>query len=281
MRNLLILLFCFLPLLGVADVSGTYGLKDGNTMTLYYGGADRIRMETGADQFMLVRDGKVYMVRKSGGQWTAMDMSAMGKMMQQMGFQSGQRQTDDGADVDVDEYSFRDTGRTETVAGYQGTVYESVGPRGDTSEVVLSKHEDIRSLSKGWMQFSGKMMSNIGLDTDDNLKALIEREDFNDMGGVLRVEDGMRLQSVSTANKPADFFQLPPGTQMQQMPPMGGGAPTGRSEGSASDNQSSAADFMDERQQKAREEVGSDLEREADKKIKKGVDKMMKGIFGG
>lgn len=285
MRKALITLFCLIPTLTQGEVSGVYEMQGGKTMTLHYRDADHLRMDLGTGEFMLVQGDKAWMVNKRGGQWTAVDMSSMGKMMQQMGFQGGQQQAQDYQQRDPSDYSFNNTGRTETVAGYEGRVYEVVGPDGKRTEMVLSDHEDIRTLTRGWVHFSGKMMSNMGVATDDSLDALLNHSDFGKLGGTLRVEDGMRLKSVSREGRGDDFYSLPPGTQVQDMSGMGGimqqqsgRAPAG---GQSGNGESGAQEFMNEREQKARDKVERDLERETDKKIEKGVNKLMDGLFGG
>lgn len=222
MRKLVIALGLMLPLASLADITGQYEMPDGKTMTMHYRDSDTLRMDMGPDQFMLVDGDKVYSVQKQNGGWMAVDMSSMGKMMQQMGFQpgaqgQGQPQKDESGD-----YEFRKTGRSETVAGYEGEVYESVAPNGDTQTMVLGDHKDIRNLTRGWVQFSGKMMSNMGVGSDKGMDALLEDGMFDKLGGMLRVEDGMTLKSVDTADKPDSFFALPPGTEVQDMSGMGG-----------------------------------------------------------
>lgn len=215
MRKFCISLICFLPLLAVADISGVYKVGGGKTMTLHYRDSDHLRMNLGPGEFMLVREGKAYMVNGQDGQWMAVDMSSMGKMMQQMGAMAGQ--AGGGAEPADRDYRFRKTGGTETVAGYQGQVYEAVGADGERTEVVVSDDEDIRTLTRGWLEFSGKMISRMGAGNMGNLDSLLERDELKKLGGTLRVGDSMRLQSVSTEDKPDAFFRLPPGTQVQDM----------------------------------------------------------------
>lgn len=218
MRNFLFILFCSLPLVAGADISAVYEVDNGNNLTIHYRDADHLRMEMAPDQFMLVSDGTVYMVRKENGQWMAMDMSAMGRMMKQMGRQAAES----APEIDPDDYSIEDTGRTETVAGYDGKVYQAVGPDGERTEMVMSSHEDIRTLNRAWMALSGKMVKNMGGRQEEGMESLFEQSAFKELGGALRVDDDMRLKSVSTDKRADDFFSLPEGTRVQDMSGMGG-----------------------------------------------------------
>ena len=165
--------------------------------------------------FMLVNGDKTYMVRQQNGQWVAMDMAAMGQMMQQMRQQSGQQspaQVEQGSG----DVQFRDTGRTETIAGYEGSVYE-VTSNDETQEVVLSDHEDIIALSQAWMEFAGKMTQQMGALNEQMEENLLSESDISNHGGMLRLSDDMRVKSVSNDSKGSDYYELPAGTKVQDM----------------------------------------------------------------
>ncbi len=219
MRYVMTMLLAFLPLSLWAEVTGVYEIADGQTMELSYKDGDHMRMSMPGGQFMLVDGDKTYMVRQQNGQWVAMDMAAMGQMMQQMRQQSGQQSPQ--AQQGSSDAEFRDAGRTETIAGYEGTVYE-VTANGETNEIVLSDHEDIVSLSRGWVQFTGNMTKQMGAMNEQMQEDLISKSDIDKRGGILRVGDDMRVKSISTDSKGSDYYELPEGTKVQDMSNMRG-----------------------------------------------------------
>lgn len=219
MRYLITVVLVFLPLSLWADVSGVYEIEGGQTMELSYKDSEHMRMTMPDGQFMLVQDDKVYMVHRQGGQWTAMDMSKMGEMMKRMGQQAQQQAGEAEPEGDPE---FNDTGRTETVAGYEGKVYEVVSPSGERNEMVLSKDDDIIALSRAWAQISGEMVKNMGMMDDEGFDDAISESEVEKMGGMLRVGEDMRLKSVSTEGKGDDHFELPEGTKIQDMSEMMG-----------------------------------------------------------
>lgn len=228
MRSFLAFVLILMPPAVMAEVTGVYEIADGQTMELSYKDGEHMRMNMpGSDQFMLVSGDKTYMVRKQEGQWMAMDMAAMGKMMQQMGRQGGQGSAGQESG-DVGEADFRNTGRTETIAGYEGSVYEVTDTDGNTSEVVLSDHEDIVQLSRGWVEFSTNMADNMGAMNKQMKEDMLSRGDIDEYGGILRVDDDMHVKSVSTDSKGSSHYELPEGTKVQDMSDMGGGMMRGR-----------------------------------------------------
>ena len=225
MRYVITVVLALLPLSLWAEVTGVYEIANGKTMELSYKDSEHIRMSMPGGQFMLVNGDKTYMVRQQNGQWVAMDLAAMGKMMQQMRQQGGKKSAP-GKQGSSDA-EFRDTGRTETIAGYEGSVYE-VTANGETNEIVLSDHEDIVALSRGWVQFTGNMSKQMGAMNEQMQDDLLSKSDIDERGGILRVGNDMRVKSVSTDNKGADFYELPQGTRVQDMSNMGGGMMRGR-----------------------------------------------------
>lgn len=209
-----LMLMLLAPLGATAGVSGVYQLSSGQNMELSYKDSDHMRMSMPGGHFMLVNGDKVFMVRKQGGQWIAMNMAEMGKMMQDKGMKAQKNKQVQQA---ADQVTLKKTGRTETVAGYKGTVYRVTDGQGHTDEVVFSQHEDIVKLSRGWVEFSSRMASSMGM-MNDEMQDILDQQDIDERGGMLRVGDDMRLESVSTGTKGSEFYQLPEGTRVQRMP---------------------------------------------------------------
>jgi len=219
-RLTIMLVALFAPALALGGVSGTYAVSGGQSLELSYRDNTHMRMDITDGQFVLVNGDDTFMVRRQGGQWLAMDLSAMGRMMQRMGRGGGESESGTGASA----FSYQDTGRTETVAGYEGSVHAVTGPQGEKTEVVLSDHEDIIQLSHGWVRLSGKLAEQLGMMTDSIQKKMLSPEEIDRRGGILRIGDELRLQSVSTEDRGQAHYELPEGTQVRDI---AGGAPPG------------------------------------------------------
>lgn len=217
MRYCLIAL-CLIVSPAWADIVARYAIKDGGDMTLSYRDANHVRLQVAEDSFMLLADGKVWMVNRDGKAWTAMDMSEMGKMMQ--GFKMpgmGKESAGQSAGNDV---TFKKTGRTETIAGYTGNVYEvNDKSAGERWEVVLTDHDDVTAASKAFVAFSGAMASGMGM-TGFNPAQVMDTIASHVETGLLRQDDNMRLTAIDTGKQADSVFALPPGTKIQKMPSM-------------------------------------------------------------
>ena len=102
---------------GWADIVGTWKTGNGETLTVSYRDKNHIRMDAGAEGYMLVSGDKVYLVSQSDGKWMAMDMDEMAGMMKLFG-QKPPHTTGESAG----ETRFEPTGRKETIAGYEGII---------------------------------------------------------------------------------------------------------------------------------------------------------------
>ena len=121
MRGIILGIFAVLlsANLSSADIVATWRMKDGATTKLSVRDDKHVRIDTNEkDTYMLVKDKKVYMVRKEDGQWTAFDMDQMSEMMKMFGKKNKQISKTDFKE------KYRDTGRYETIAGYKGKVFE-------------------------------------------------------------------------------------------------------------------------------------------------------------
>jgi hypothetical protein len=224
MRSILVVL-ALLVTIGTAwaDVVGTWKTGQNQTLKVSYRDKDNIRMDAGAEGYMLVTGDKVYMVSQRDGKWTAMDMDEMGQMMKLFGHQA-QAATGKSAG----KTSFKPTGRKETVAGYKGEVYrvihtDSSGKKHE-QEVVLSNHPDVKELNQSWVVLASRMAQIMGKDAAAELKQATEAAREQGVGGMIRAGDDMVLQSLEKKSLKASHYKLPKGVEMAQMPNMGGGA---------------------------------------------------------
>ena len=229
MREIILSLFAVLlsANLSSADIVATWRMKDGANTKLSVRDDKHVRIDTNEkDTYMLVKDKKVYMVRKEEGQWTAFDMDQMADMMKMFGRKNKQFNK-----TDFNE-RYRDTGRHETIAGYKGKVFEVeyTDHQGQkkTDEMVLSKHKDVERIHKGWMVFASRMAQMLGQDSARNLDQSLKSAKMKGYGGMLRYGKDLILQRVEKPSLKISHYQLPPGVKMMDMPSMGkaGGYPS-------------------------------------------------------
>lgn len=207
----------------MADISATYRVGGDHSMTVSVRDDRAVRMDVAKDTFMLLKGDKTYSVRRDGKRWVAMDMAEMQKMIAGMGgiAEDDFDESDEGGD-----FNFRDTGRSETVAGYSGKVYEVVDDDGERTEMVLTDHRDIVALTRGMNRLGMQSASNMSGEETVSME-LISSIFPDGRSGMLRQGRDMVLVSVDKSSKPASFYDLPPGTVMESMPAMpgmGGGA---------------------------------------------------------
>lgn len=199
----------------LADVSGTYQMED-TRMVISVRDDNHVRMDMDKNNFLLLTGSKTYSVRKEGKGWVAMDMAEIGKMTSAMGGMPFAG-TDEDYDDDSADGEFRDTGRTETVAGYKGRVYEVTDADGERYEVVLTNHKDITSLTRGMVRFGQQSAQNMGFADAMDLPLDVVNSGYT---GMLRQDKNVKLLSVDTSDKGKGYFELPSGTTMQAMPKM-------------------------------------------------------------
>lgn len=222
MKKLVLLAFAMLlanPLW--ADVIGGWQMKGGHQLKVAYRDDQHIRMDVGQG-YLLLKGDKVYSVSQQGKKWVAMDMSAMVEIMKQMGGMAmlqQQKQTIDDTDV-----SFSKTGRSETVAGVKGEVYQiSIKHKGGKSkqgEVVLSNDKRLKTLSAATSELMGKMVGSMmgGSNPFAGQAHLFSAPG----GGLLRYEQDMKLVELKETKLGGDYFDLPEGVEMMEMPAMPG-----------------------------------------------------------
>lgn len=190
-----------------------------STMGVEYLDNSKVRMNVpgkeSGDSYMLLLDGKIYMVSSSGGQTMVMDMAQLGSMARGFGVDTG------GGDSFKQELlKYNKTGKSETVAGYKGEVYtltwrDNKGMH--TEDAVLSSHKDVREFFGAWMHLAKSLASSVGQEIamDKTVWDFLEREGK----GVLRLGEEFRVLSIEARKVDANRFVLP--AEPMQMPKMG------------------------------------------------------------
>ena len=268
---------------GVATIQGKN--PQDSTMQVEYMDGGKLRMNVpkkeGRDSYMLLLDGKTYVVSKSGGQTMVMDMAQLGSMARGMGVDMG------GGDSFKQELmSYSKTGKSETVAGYKGSVYtltwrDSKGTH--TADAVLSGHKNVREFSEAWMEMAEAMANSMRqqIITDKSIWSFLEREGV----GVLRLGEDFRVVSIEPGTVDANRFVLP--AEPMKMPNMGamGGYPSQAPSGESGEQQGSSwGALFGQKAERQKDRQVNHAERTVDHQVDKMVDKALggalKGIFG-
>ncbi|WP_163559358.1 hypothetical protein [Halomonas sp. NO4] len=209
MRALIAGLLMATALPALADGQATMESGSGQnhaTMEVSWAG-DNLRMDfPGQPQagFMLLKEGKGYMVSEMQGQTVIMEMAKLKAMAEGLGGNDAAIAGQQASEVNTLEAS----GETETVAGIEGEVYQltwtdKAGNRHE-DELVLSDDTRVRELSAGFDAYQQSMTD----EPDAIAVALAERE-----LGLLRFGDRFRLTSLSDESPDASRFELPEDAQ--------------------------------------------------------------------
>lgn len=271
MRALIVVLALFLSApFAWSDTVATWQLGDGTLSTLSIRDDQHIRIDTNEkDTYMLLIDRKVYLVHQENGQWSAVDMDQMAGLLKN--FSKG---TDSSSSQNFRQ-KFRNTGRSETIAGYKGKVFEveTTDGTGKTKkdEIVLSSHPDIKKIQQGWVVFGGRMARMLGPDSARELEQSLKSAEMKEHGGMLRYGKDMRLQKVEKPSLDLATYQLPPGVTMTGIPDMG----KMPARGEPSPAQKEADGFLKDTTDKA----GDAAKDQTQDSIVEGVREGVKGVF--
>lgn len=177
--------------------------QGGVTMDVRWAG-DNLRMDF-PDQsqagFMLLRDGKGYMVSQMQGQTMIMDMAKLKDMAENMG--GGEVETMTGQQASQVD-ALESTGDSESIAGLEGEVYrlqwtDKSGTSHD-DEIVLSDDGQVRELMSAFHDYQRTMTGE-----PDPIATTLEERGL----GMLRFGDRFRLAELSDASPAPDIFELP------------------------------------------------------------------------
>ncbi|MBB3139248.1 hypothetical protein [Halomonas organivorans] len=207
MRHLVtgLLLAASLPVL--ADGKATlesHSAQGGATMEVSWAGDD-LRMDFPQQAqagFMLLKDGKGYMVSQMQGQTMVMDLAKLREMAEGMGGDKAAAGLTDEQASSVD--ALEATGEQETIAGLEGDVYrlqwtDKAGNAHDDT-LVLSDDPQVRELMAVFHAYQQSMTG----ESDPIATELEERE-----LGMLRFSDRFQIAELSDETPQADIFELP------------------------------------------------------------------------
>lgn len=259
------------------DIVATWQHEGKTTLKIYMRGENRIRMNTSTDSYMLMSGEKVYMVAKDDGKWQYMDMDQMAAMMSRLGTHPAVT----SQDADRYQSTFKKTGRTETVAGYIGSVYvaETMDESGKvihSSDIVLSKHKDIERVSTAWQTFALRMGTIIGQNTSVAVDRASKEAKMSGYGGVLRI-DNMKLISIEKPSLSAAYYELPKDAQPMEM---GSAYPSGmQAEPAAASGAEEDATFAEELGKEAGDAAQDEVKENTIEEVRKGIGGLFKKVF--
>lgn len=194
----------------LADVTAVYKMtsKDGSgTQTIKYVDKQHVRidMTNANNKISILKLGdKVYSITGK----VVQDMDQLAKLMAMMG--KGNK----GKHKTSAPIKYKDTGKTETIAGIKGKVYRFVD-HGKHHEIVLGKHKDLQKAVLGLIEVTKTATS---IMPDNSMKQMQEDASIKNLA-MLRLDKGVRLQSINTRSIPASTFKLP--SKPQQMGGLG------------------------------------------------------------
>jgi len=284
-----------------ADVVGVYqnGKNASDTMTIYYRDDQNVKVDVGDGSYMLVTGSNAYMVQQQGSGMIATDMDEMGAMLKQSGLGAGNMPT---ADASMANVQIKKTGRSESVAGYEGEVFE-VTSDGKTTEYVGSSDKDIVALNRAFLVMGKRMSQSFGRNDGAAMDRAVKMAQAQGMGGMLRSGDDMHLASVTKKDLGSGFYKLPAGTTIQAIPNMAEmGGPNGmpnmgeimrQAQDSANQGQVRAQQQQQQQQQHvddARQQVdpatgiaksaADAAQQETENQVRESVQNAIRGLFG-
>ncbi len=190
-----------------ADVTAVYKMtsRDGNgVQTILYADKQHVRMDmTDAMKnktSMLKLGDKVYAITGE----VVQDLSQLSRMMAALG--KGNK----GRHKTQTSIKYKDTGKTETIAGITGKVYRFV-ENGRSHEVVLGQNKDLQNAVLGMVAITKAATGMMLFDSMNRIQQDISVKSM----ALLRLDDRVRLKSMNTRSIPASSFKLP--AKPQQM----------------------------------------------------------------
>lgn len=191
-----------------ADITAVYAMAGGDQLRVEYRDAANFRVGTDADHYQLMLDGRLYAVVE--GQ--LIDVDSVSQQIRAVGadtFLAGLL-GDATSDVPTD-VSVRSLGRQETVAGYQGDVYEALARTSNgeqRAELVVTNNPDLKAVQDALMKVAKEAVAAIGAKSSPYARPL-EQVEQQHLGGLLRYGEELRLVSLDRTPIAAGRIELP------------------------------------------------------------------------
>jgi hypothetical protein len=205
---------CALLLVGIvghahADIKGSYELSKGNSLTLAFRDPQHMQAASGADKAILVKGDDTWALKRQGDGWLAVDVKSAGGLLAAL-------KKSHEKDVPSGPLQLRALNRKETVAGYQGDVFELSDGQHQT-EIVLTDNPDVLALTNAWRSMAGRVAENLEQRDVERLQQALTVIPQTGKGGLLRQGDNLKLTAVNKQINASDL-ELPAGTQTLKLP---------------------------------------------------------------
>ena len=192
-----------------ADIKGNYELSKGTTLTLAFHDAQHMQAVTGADKAVLIKGDDTWVLKRQGDSWLAVDAKSAGGLLAAL-------KKSHEKEIPAGPVQLRALNRKETVAGFQGEVFElSDGQR--KTEVVLTDNPDVLALTNAWRHMAGRVAENLEQRDIERLQQALSVIPQTGKGGLLRQGDNLKLTAISKQVTAADL-DFPAGTQTLKLP---------------------------------------------------------------
>lgn len=260
-------------LAGAADMQSS----DGGKMKFEYRGDDLLRINMQEGNYMLVKGDQIYVVTNSDGQLMVISLN------QAMSLFGSMADAATPSTVEGKLISMKSTGRSETVAGIVGEIYEVrfIDHNGEeqNSELVLSSDRRAIELQRAMFNMARNMAKAANKDVKGSEEMERKLEDMNK--GTLRFGKDMWVTAISDRSIDQSRFELPAEpTDLSALQGVFGGGQSGSSGQSGGIMSGILGAFGKQGQQQG--ETG-DAEKEAEDEAEGGEDPIKKAfgkLFG-
>lgn len=188
----------------IADIASVVDAEGNHMRFEYQDERLRINMDD-QDAYMVVRDGRTYVVSNQDGELMVIDLS------QTMAMFGGMAKAATPETIDVRVESLESTGRAETVAGIEGEVYLlryiDEKDRVQETEMVLSDDSRAMGFRDAVFLMARSVADAVDMDLEgqDKLQQQLASRDM----GVLRYGQDMRVTGIETTSVDDSRFVLP------------------------------------------------------------------------
>ena len=277
LRGLAVLAATMATLLAGTASAGTATIMNGKDATTIEYAGDKLRMNTDDEGYMVIRDGRMYVVTDG----TVMDASSM------MGMFGAAIPAPGPSAAKVEKLS--NTGRTETIAGILGEIWEiryiDDDGKAKTSEVVLSGDARAREFQAALGLMTRTLLNAAGKDTRG--ADVMLREFESRKRGMLRMDDEFRVSALTDQRVAEDRFSLP--SEPVSLPGFGGNATASDNEDQAqAGNKGGALGALgglfgkkaERQQERVEDRTESEVDEATDSVVDKALDKAFDKLFG-
>jgi hypothetical protein len=193
-----------------ADIIARYAMGK-EILVLSYRDARHIRVDSGAKGYSIINGDQATAIINQGNAQVVMDVDQVGGML--AGIQEGQNI----AIPDSTTVTLVATGEFSDIAGFKGRVYKATDGLNET-QLVLTDNAQVMTASDGLRHFFRRFATAMRNDRGSKLLAL--EHAFKDQSdrGVLYVQGGFKLLSISQGQRPDNYYTAPPAGFQFSMP---------------------------------------------------------------